>query len=1236
MIAFLPGVLALCLAAGPEPVEKLQALLSDPDRGVRYAAIGALAAAGTGWERIAALLEDPEWCVRAEAARALGEGGEKAVSPLLRVLEHGSPRARAGAIEALGRIGRPEAARGLDDPDFEVRVAAARALRHAPEEILRHSVPRLLELLEPELEEPYDLEYHLSFHAAHALARLEEHHAQVRPILEICLRDAYPWANRFARKELDRWNPTPPEEPAPLAPDDLLAEDPYKRRKARLLLKGLGERAAEHVPFLLESVRKQSGDALAHAAAALQAIGVDPRPLLLERLPEEEALRALVVVGATSGSERIRLALASPQASVRAQAALALGSLGLAAPAADDPDPLVRAAAAWSRRRAGEDVSWADRDPEGLVREMAAPQPLPEPPPAFLHAPGWRSRRDAAARGLGTPEELAAALADPVVLVGEAAAATLGRGGAAAASAVAAAIEGGNEATWHHAASIFEALGAGGAPAAETLARLLGHANLNIRGSAIRCLAAIGPGASPAAGALVEALGDPYLCVVNHAAIALGRIGLGPELVAALSHPRARVRAYAAFAAGWALAEARCVEQVAYERRLPVLDCGPGPTVYQELLSSDPRIAVPFAARLEYAKLNAWESERVVELLLPEGFRLGSPGDFDELRSILGSSELPAAVGYLARAYQCDPPKSNIFGHLHRISRADNLPALLAFERSERPEALDGIEMLRQPLGRTETHLGLYLRFFGLPPPSAPGPGLDPSLKAWLESQARGRPYASFDRRALWWLLESEPAEGDGALLMRCAEAARTDFEAGVFLRSLGFLGDAETERFLRAEALGNGWDALAALARRGLPDALARLAEQAGEAGEVEEARHVRGEAEEALARLLWARPGFAARWLRERLVDPDQGPALCRVLAFAIEELLVESGIRWDERVFLGIEEAALKARLPAAHLARIAVDVPLCGTKRLAAAILERLEAEDPGAWTVEEFWADSSDVHPFLFAADPERLTRLLRRAAAVAPEKVRGAVLDELARIGDSGAASLLLAAGGAESDHLGRVRTPEMGEFLKARVLEGDCSGFLEWSGLPRRLPLAPEGGEVDLARVVRGEALELFLELLPRLESEWNIAGVGRVQDPRIRPALERAAAARAFSYPRLLGQLVLAGDRAARAELWSALRAGRYRWVVDCLDRATHTLGDDPATLAHWIEDLESNCCRIGGCLDQIFEYGLGVKTYLNGIHEHGVGEPPSRRVRTELSFYGARFVWSPLLDRLVPVPE
>ena len=112
-------------------------------------------------------------------------------------------------------------------------------------------------------------------------------------------------------------------------------------------------------------------------------------------------------------------------------------------------------------------------------------------------------------------------------------------------------------------------------------------------------------------------------------------------------------------------------------------------------------------------------------------------------------------------------------------------------------------------------------------------------------------------------------------------------------------------------------------------------------------------------------------------------------------------------------------------------------------------------------------------------------------------------------------------------------------------------------------------------------------------------------------------------------------AGDAETRSALWSVLRAGRYRWC-HYRDERLRTLGTDWSTLPHWVSDLDSNCCRVTDGLERyVFEFPFGMPR-LWGTQSQGIGQPLSRRATTWFELMGGRWIYSPIVERWIPVPE
>jgi hypothetical protein len=924
------------------------------------------------------------------------------------------------------------------------------------------------------------------------------------------------------------------------------------------------------------------------------------------------------------------------------RAALDLGGAGadaaLLAPLLEDPERDVRVAAAKALGTASGDAVVA------LIEALADPS--------------WRvvlAATESLAQKRAGAGELARLLADPVVAVNDAAREALVAAGVAAAVPTAERMESGSYAVLHHAPLLFERLGAAGSAAVPRLATLLAHEDVNVREAAARSLRAIGPAATAATPSLVRALGDERLCVVAHAALALGRIGLSPEAVAALADPSARVRAYAAFAVGWALGASRGVDQVPFEVRLPVLDVGPRtdvpsgadldavvglpreeqvPVLRRGIWSKDGTLAVRSAASLDFMDLDARESERVMEVLLPEGLRPGSSVDFDRLRSIMGSSELAACMMYVVRERRTEPDRRDVYGNLHRIARAEHLPVLCWFERVEEPESLDGASgNVWMPESYTAEHARerATLRLG-----RDPGPDHAAILRAllldFLEHSEGG-----LGQPELWMVNDFVPAAGDAALLLRVARALDVEGDwhwvQGAWwatLRALGRCSDTASREYLAGVAARGGEASVvarAALARRGDDGALRALVE-----GSRSDHR--------ALLLLLEVRPRLGADVLAQRLSDPSQAAATLALLDDWSEGTTM-LGIRLPDEAFLGLEAALFASLRNPWLLGRIAVEIPGCGTTRIASRLLGLLETAGPPRDDDGEHGADwdteqASRVAAWLHVAEPSRLLHILRAWALSAEAPWRDWARTSLLRLGDGESAGMLVAWLRDQGPRTGYIEWVERLPGPEARAYLRDASqdpreyeytrdealaALARLEGWPKDAPFSVEDFPADVRDRVRA----------------WVFAGdIASVRAAH--PAPERLRGGVAADRPawERLGRASLAGDHVARAEFWSALRAGRYRWIDYHFDGEMHTLGHDWGTLPHWISDLDSNCCRVsGGLADAGFERPFGAPN-VYGSERMGVGEPLSERLRTWLRLAGGRWAWSPLLDRWLPQPE
>ncbi len=317
---------------------ELEALLRDPDRGVRRRA--ALAAGRIG-ERslVPALLEqlgDPEVEVRRMAAFALGLVADRAATDrLLAALADPDAGVRGRAVEALGRIG-------------DARTAAAVA------RLAVDTLPKTISRMSVRGDDPGSLEDRWAEQrlALVALSRLKDRAAAEHALLVEGRPRFDWWAATWLAMRL--------EDPAlrPVLVSAAVSDDPRSRA---LAARGLGAlKDASAVPLLLGLTRDADQTVALEALRALGAIG-DPRgtaaAAALLASPSEvlrrEALRALALLPPDPGLRQRVVALVA------------------------DRDPWVRAAAFGALARTSPDdfalvLSGLDVDPDFRVRSALA------------------------------------------------------------------------------------------------------------------------------------------------------------------------------------------------------------------------------------------------------------------------------------------------------------------------------------------------------------------------------------------------------------------------------------------------------------------------------------------------------------------------------------------------------------------------------------------------------------------------------------------------------------------------------------------------------------------------------------------------------------------------------------------------------------------------------------------------------------------------------------------------
>jgi hypothetical protein len=161
-------------------------------------------------------------------------------------------------------------------------------------------------------------------------------------------------------------------------------------------------------------------------------------------------------------------------------------------------------------------------------------------------------------------------------------------------------------------------------------------------------------------------------------------------------------------------------------------------------------------------------------------------------------------------------------------------------------------------------------------------------------------------------------------------------------------------------------------------------------------------------------------------------------------------------------------------------------------------------------------------------------------------------------------------------------------------------------------------------------EALGAWLDARP--PAAGTLRELGRTALPRARTWLRSLADARHLGERWFaLGELAVAGDADARAELRAACEAGLYG-VVDSATTAALTRGEGLAAVPFWIAELETNCCRSA-------TYATHLGELLEGDPLDGDGSPFATRGARTRAFWQRfhdRLAWSAIEDRWVVGPR
>jgi hypothetical protein len=651
------------------------------------------------------------------------------------------------------------------------------------------------------------------------------------------------------------------------------------------------------------------------------------------------------------------------------------------------------------------------------------------------------------------------------------------------------------------------------------------------------------------------------------------------------------------------------------------------------------------------------------------------PVDLGAIVALCGSVDVPAII---ARIPHLDADVAERWlGEVHRLVRPEHVPALCELAlRAEGDVACGAFEDAWFAAHYGGEHAPLVITTWlqlvgGTPDPDGEGlPGVLAAALGWLldnpppaQPKAGEEPGPRMPRRptalCLRWLLASRAGAKDLPLLLRIVD----DGEQCVALRMLGTLTDEISAARLRevvAEVAANDIAemhlhsgkvaARMALAMRGDAVALETLLAAADYGESLACGLHVASAAQrDAFARGLLASP-------------PADALAKLRQVANLVAETFSPHVPVFDDAWFATLEPLAATAKkLDARVLRGLIAAVPSCATTRLADALLAR---------PANEVFAPGTDEKPqvsfsfpslvrfpfapfvgfqgtwaFLEVTRPAVLRTRLREGLTANVPAVRDLCADLLLRLGDEPSAPQLLAWVQARGD----AATSE--QWLGLAQCGGAAVRAAIWAKAEAlddrtRRPLVPAcallaGFPVRVAErfghdrdpipwsQLRGDAASAFLAKLD--ESSWTIGDVLTWPNAVVQDRA-RAWAATVDSKPDDVARLQLVvGLLGGAADASDALRTmtndGRYA-VHHSMPRVLLTRNRDPATIAFWLREMGTNCCRgvvAGEALSDLFGTDPG------NTHEDDISSVGMRLLST-LAPRMSRLRWSRLVNGFV----
>ncbi len=442
--------------------------------------------------------------------------------------------------------------------------------------------------------------------------------------------------------------------------------------------------------------------------------------------------------------------------------------------------------------------------------------------------------------------------------------------------------------------------------------------------------------------------------------------------------------------------------------------------------------------------------------------------------------------------------------------------------------------------------------------------------------------------------------------------------EAPWAIRCLGELGAREQ---LADLADGDGavavW-ASAELARRGAP---ARFHEMLGESDDWSLPRTMAWHADPVEAR---------RRRLAQILLDPGLGD----IEPLARYDAEAEYGlrIREEDLAWIGANLVAIDAQ-PERVAAYFAQVYPDGMTAEVAADVGRRLR-DSP---------ADPDGLAGMLArieVVDRDALVRLLDHWGA----RGRREALHALARLGEARHVPAMLASwadGDFEAEEwvLGRVRSPEVEERLRAGAESGDASAVKALAilyGLPEPLrEFLEDPSEAQRALVLErdpvGAVLHALREDLSEVYPSW-IARTGLARDGRVVALLREIRGKRHLGlYWAATAGLALGGDEEARRELGAVMREARTWLLDDILDGEVLTMGGQKEWVDLWVSRVNTNCCLSYDAISILTEVFPTIPLVHDRILDFGRKD---RFARAWIDRHG--FARSRLLDGLLPVAK